>query len=196
MQLNAKLDVDMVALQAEDEVTCLLTLTAPVPEALVDRPGETLIVVVDRSGSMAGERLQSVRTALHTLADRLKPHDTFGVVVFDHEAVVQVPARPMADHHLPTVHSLIEAIQAGGTTDLSAGYLLGLSEARRHPSPTGAALILLSDGQANQGITDPAQLGDLAAQARADQVTTTTIGIGDGYDETLLAELATRGSGR
>ena len=41
MQLNAKLDVDMVALQAEDEVTCLLTLTAPVPEEIADRPGET-----------------------------------------------------------------------------------------------------------------------------------------------------------
>ena len=94
MQLNAKLDVDMVALQAEDEVTCLLTLTAPVPEEMADRPGETLTMVVDGSGSMAGERLQSVRTALHALADRLKPHDTFGVVVFDHEAVVQVPAWP------------------------------------------------------------------------------------------------------
>ena len=73
MEINAKLDVDVVALQAEDEVTCLLTLTAPTPPQTADRPGETLIVVVDRSGSMQGEPLQSVRTALHSLADRLKP---------------------------------------------------------------------------------------------------------------------------
>ena len=195
MEINAKLDVDVVALQADDEVTCLLTLTAPTPPQTADHPGETLIVVVDRSGSMQGEPLQSVRTALHSLADRLKPQDTFGVVTFDSEALVQVPARSMADHHLPTVHSLIEAIHAGGTTDLSAGYLLGLSEARRHLSDTGASVILLSDGHANQGITDPVQLGGVASQARGETITTTTIGIGTGYDESLLAELATHGSG-
>lgn len=63
MEINAQFDVDVVALQAEDEVTCLLTLTAPTPPQAADRPGETLIVVVDRSGSMQGEPLQSVRTA-------------------------------------------------------------------------------------------------------------------------------------
>lgn len=195
MELNAKLDVDVVALQSEDEVTCLLTLNAPSPETTTDRPGETLILVVDRSGSMGGPRLESVRTSLHTLVDRLKPQDTFGVVTFDSQAMVQVPARTMAGHDVITVHHLIDAITPGGSTDLSGGYLLGLSEARRHLSATGASVILLSDGHANAGITDPIQLGGLAEQARTDLLTTTTIGIGDGYDETLLSELATRGSG-
>jgi hypothetical protein len=54
MQFNAQLDVDVVALEAEDEVTCLVSLTAPVPEEIADRPGEILIAVVDRSGSMSG----------------------------------------------------------------------------------------------------------------------------------------------
>ena len=70
MEINAKLDVDVVALQAEDEVTCLLTLTAPTPPQTADRPGESLIVVVDRSGSMHGEPLQSVRTALGPSTNR------------------------------------------------------------------------------------------------------------------------------
>ena len=61
MEINAKLDVDVVALQVQDEVTCLLTLTAPTPPQ-----------TADRSGSMRGEPLQSVRTALHSLADRLR----------------------------------------------------------------------------------------------------------------------------
>ncbi len=54
MEFTAQLDVDVVALEAEDEVTCLVSLTAPVPEEIADRPGETLIAVVDRSGSMSG----------------------------------------------------------------------------------------------------------------------------------------------
>ena len=195
MQFTAQLDVDVVALEAEDEVTCLVSLTAPVPEEIAERPGETLIAVVDRSGSMDGGPIEAVRTALHQLVDRLKPQDRFGVVVFDSEALVQVPTHPMADHDTATVHALIEGITPRGTTDLSGGYLLGLSEARRHISQTGASVILLSDGHANVGITDPAQLGSVAAQARAEGITTTTIGIGQGYDEVLLAEVATQGSG-
>jgi Ca-activated chloride channel family protein len=195
MEFTAQLDVDVVALEAEDEVTCLVSLTAPVPEEIAERPGETLIAVVDRSGSMQGGPIEAVRTALHQLVDRLKPQDRFGVVIFDSEALVQVPTRAMSDHDSATVHALIEGITSRGQTDLSGGYLLGLSEARRHATETGASVILLSDGHANEGITDPAQLGSVAAQARAEGITTTTIGIGTGYDETLLAELATQGSG-
>ena len=195
MDFTAQLDVDVVALEAEDEVTCLVSLTAPVPDGLADRPGETLIAVVDRSGSMSGGPIAAVRTALHQLVDRLKPQDRFGVVVFDSEALVQVPTHAMADHDTTSVHALIEGITPRGQTDLSGGYLLGLSEARRHATETGASVILLSDGHANEGITDPAQLGSVAAKARADGITTTTIGMGQGYDETLLAEVATQGSG-
>ena len=96
--------------------------------------------------------------------DRVKPQDTFGVVMFDDSAAVAVPARPIRDHHLPTVHQLIEGIHSGGITDLTGGYLLGLSEARRNLGATGATLLLLSDGHANAGITDPAQVGRLAAR--------------------------------
>ena len=195
MKLNAKLDVDVLALQSEDQVTCLLTFDAPVPPDLADRPGETLIVVVDRSGSMQGEPLEAVRSSLHGLLERVKPQDTFGVVVFNNSAAVAVPARPVADHHVPTVHSLIDGITSGGTTDLAGGYLLGLTEARRNLGATGATVLLLSDGHANEGITEPVTVGQLSAKARTERITTGTIGLGTGYDETLLAELATQGNG-
>jgi Ca-activated chloride channel family protein len=195
MKLEAKVDVDVLALQQEDEVTCLVTLQAPTAVGAGDRPGESLVVVVDRSGSMSGRPLTAVRAALHGLVDRIRPQDTFGVVIFDSEAQVAVPARPMSDHHVPTVHGLIEGIHAGGSTNLTGGYLLGLSEARRHLGATGATVLLLSDGQANAGIVDPVKVGALAAQASDERITTGTIGIGAGYDETLLAELATQGRG-
>jgi Ca-activated chloride channel family protein len=195
MKINAQLDVDVVALQQDDEVTCLLTLEAPVPTDSDSRPGESLIVVVDRSGSMSGERLASVRQSLHALVDRVRPQDTFGVVTFDDTAAVAVPARAMCDHHTPTVHALVDGIVSGGMTDLTGGYLLGLAEARRHLGATGATVLLLSDGQANSGITDPLQVGALSAQARTERITTGTIGIGEEYDESLLAELSRQGNG-
>mgnify|MGYP003609696484 CR=1 FL=1 len=195
MKLNAQLDIDLLALQRDDEVTCLLTFEAPIPEAVTDRPGETLVAVVDRSGSMHGAPLDAVRQSLHAIVDRIRPQDSFGVVVFDSSAVIAVPTMVMADHDAVTVHALIRGIEPGGTTDLSGGYLLGLSEARRCLASTGATLLLLSDGHANAGVVDPARLGKLAAKARQDRISTTTIGIGGGYDELLLQELATQGSG-
>ena len=80
-------------------------------------------------------------------------------------------------------------------TDLSGGYLRGLQEARRGAGPAGATIVLLSDGHANAGITDPAALREVAANAGAQSITTSTIGIGHGYDQDLLAEIATGGNG-
>jgi len=195
MNLHAQLDVDVLALQQDDTVTCLLTFDAPVLDDTRSRPGETVVVVVDRSGSMSGAPLDAVRSSLHALVDRMRPQDSFGVVTFDSTAEVAVPCRSIGDHHVPTVHDLIEGIDTGGTTDLSGGYLLGLAEARRHLGATGASVLLLSDGHANAGVTDPAALGSLARAAHDDGVVTTTIGIGSGYDETLLEAVAVAGSG-
>ncbi len=195
MKFTAQLDVDVVALESDDEITCLLTLEAPPAPQVADAPGENLIVVVDRSGSMTGAPLESVQSALHSLANRMKQQDTLGVVAFDSRAHIVVPARPMSEHHLPTVHQLIDQIHPGGSTDLSAGYLLGLREARRVVNHTGCSVMLLSDGHANQGMRDLATLGQLAITASSDQITSTTIGIGSGYDETLLEAIASGGGG-
>ena len=67
MQFTAQLDVDVVALEAEDEVTCLVSLTAPVPESIADRPGETLIAVVDRSGVARGAAIHEGNRGLRHL---------------------------------------------------------------------------------------------------------------------------------
>ncbi|MFM2437234.1 MAG: hypothetical protein RLZ55_33 [Actinomycetota bacterium] len=196
MHLNAHLDFDVLALETDDTVTVMLELEAPqVSDGGAERPAHTTIVVLDRSGSMGGERLQAAKRALVDLVARLDDRDQFGLVTFDHQAQVVAPAGPVGASGRDALRQLIAAITAGGSTDLCAGYLRGLQEAKRVAGPTGATLLLLSDGHANVGESDPHRLRALA-QSHADKlITTSTIGIGVGYDEAILAELATGGLG-
>ena len=193
MHLDATLDLDVVAVEAQDRISVLLELAAPAASADRTRPPGTLQVVLDRSGSMAGGALESAKDALIDLVGRLEPTDHFGLVLFDDEVHVAVPAAPLADKDV--VRSLIRSIPSGGTTNLSGGYLRGLQEARRVAGAGGATLVLLSDGHANVGIVDSSKLGAVAADARRHRVTTSTIGLGLGYDESLLAALSRGGAG-
>jgi Ca-activated chloride channel family protein len=196
MHITAHLDVDMVAVETEDEISVLLELAAPTAATNADdtRPPATLQVVLDRSGSMAeDDRLGGATRALLALVDRLDPTDNFGLVAFDDEATVVVPAGPLADKD--AVRRAIAEIHVGGMTDLSSGYLRGLQEARRVCGDAGATVLLISDGHANQGVTDHDQLNGIARQAHTNNVTTATLGYGLGYDEELLAAIADGGAG-
>jgi Ca-activated chloride channel family protein len=193
MHIATHLDIDVVAVEGPEQVSLLLDLAAPVLDPAADRPASTLVVVLDRSGSMGGERLTGAKQSLLALVDRLDPTDSFGLVTFDNEVQLVVPTVPLVDK--AAVKASIARVEAGGSTDLAAGYLRGLQEARRSAGPGGATLVLISDGHANAGITDPHQLSAVAAKARTAGVTTTTLGFGLGYDETLLGSLARGGAG-
>jgi len=193
MKISTGMDLDVVALEQRDEFTLLVELTAPDTPSEAERIPATLQVVLDRSGSMGGGRLGGARTALLSLVDRLEPTDNLGVVAFDDEATLVVPAGPLSDK--AAVKAAIAAVHPGGRTDLSAGYLRGLQEARRVAGPAGATVLLISDGHANAGIVDSDRLGAVATGAHRHGVTTSTLGFGLGYDERLLAALARGGQG-
>ena len=196
MHINAHLDIDLVAIETTDSVTLMLELEAPAADDLsMDRPEHTAVVVLDRSGSMDGSPLESAKRALISLVDRLDDRDRFGLVTFDHEAQVVIPAGRIADLGRDRLRDDVDAVVSGGSTDLSSGYLRGLQEANRVTTETGATVLVLSDGYANAGVIDPVQLRGIAKRAAEQRVTTSTIGIGLGYDEAILTELATGGNG-
>src|SRR3954451_19566045 len=97
MHLNATLDLDVVAIEAEDQVSVLLELAAPAAKRSQTRAPSTLQVVLDRSGSMAAAPPESAKAALIARVGRLEPPDHFGLVVFDDEVPVAVPAGPLTD---------------------------------------------------------------------------------------------------
>ncbi len=193
MHLAAHLDLDLLAHETDDQLSVLVELTAPELPTEADRARSTLVVVLDRSGSMAGPRLEQAKAALSTLVDRLDPRDSFGLVTFDQHPAVVVPAGALTDKS--AVKRAIAQVHPGGSTDLSGGYLRGLQEARRVATGGGATVLLISDGHANAGLTDPAQVGGLARRAQQDAITTSTLGMGLGYDERLLSAIASGGAG-
>lgn len=196
MHISAHLDVDVLAVETEDQVSVLVELTAPPAPVDSDagpRPQRTLEIVLDRSGSMSGARLDGAKAAIARLIDRLDPTDNFGLVSFDHEVELVVPAGPLADK--AAVKQAVAAVFARGNTNLSAGYLRGLQEARRVAGMAGATVLLISDGHANDGVTDPGALEGVAAEARRQGVITSSLGYGLGYDERIMSALARGGAG-
>lgn len=195
MKVSAVLDVDVVAVETTDVVTVMLELAAPEAPDGVGRPPSCVVAVLDRSGSMGGERIEAAKTALRSIVDRMHSDDRLGVVVFDHSATLVLPAEDLAGSRRDRARTAVARISVGGSTDVGAGLMRGLQEARRAATETGATVILLSDGQANAGITSPDQLRDIVAGARQAQITTSTIGVGLGFDEELMTAIAQGGAG-
>jgi Ca-activated chloride channel family protein len=148
-----------------------------------------LAVVLDKSGSMTGAKLEKTKQAAMQLVDRLAPNDIFSLVIFSDEAQVLVPAQKVEDKE--ALKEKIESIEAGGSTALYAGVKLGADQLGEYLSPKRInRVILLSDGLANVGPSSPHDLRRLGSQLAEREISVTTIGVGDDYNEDLMAGLA------
>src|SRR4029453_9393548 len=149
-------DYELAVAQQGFIVRALLKLEgkAPTPDHRVPL---NLSIVLDRSGSMAGDKLAAARDAAAMLVQRLHPDDTVSVVAYDDEVMtVAEPATGASQASLP---AQVRAIQAGGSTNLSGGWLRGrelVACAKREGGVN--RVMLLTDGLANVGITAPNQL--------------------------------------
>jgi Ca-activated chloride channel family protein len=92
---------------------------------------------------------------------RLGADDYLSVVSFDDKARVELELTQIKSANLADLPTKIAAIHTGGSTNIEAGYRFGLAEAAKAPAGVESTLVLLSDGEANAGVVDPAQLGQL-----------------------------------
>lgn len=158
------------------------------------RPPVNVAIVLDRSGSMSGEKLERAKDAAKEAIDRLSGQDIFSLVVYDSVVDVLVPATKVGDKH--SLHQRVDQIRSGQSTALFAGVSKGAAELRKFLELERVnRVILLSDGIANKGPSRPAELGDLGASLIKEGISVSTIGLGLDYNEDLMAKLADRSDG-
>ena len=191
MQGNVRLQHNLISVDHDQRLHVMLELAAPAA-AGEGRPPMALVLVVDRSGSMHGEKLQAAATCAAWLAERLPSDDRLALVSFDDQVAVHVPMEPAGSG---AVARAVRMLRPGGTTNLSGGWLRALQLLEPLDDVAARRILLLTDGLANVGVTDLGAFVGLAAGAAAKGVTTTTIGFGDGFDEDLLTAMADAGRG-
>lgn len=174
------------------EVVVKIDLSALAEKTKKTRTPLNLAVVMDKSGSMTGAKLEKTKQAAMQLVDRLAADDVFSLVTFSDRAQVVVPAQKAADKD--RLKAKIQRIQADGSTALFDGVKLGADQITEYLSGKRInRVILLSDGLANVGPSSPRELRRLGSDLAEKGITTTTIGVGDDYNEDLMAGLAEAG---
>jgi Ca-activated chloride channel family protein len=185
-----------VAADGASTLDLLLTIaTSELPAAQAQpRPPLNLALVIDRSGSMAGRKLSYARKAARFLVGELTARDQLAIVTFDDEVSVLVPSTPVGDPQL--FLAAINTIHSGSSTALFDGWRTGAIQVAEHLDPTQLnRVLLLSDGQANAGLTDQAKIAEKVAGLTHRGISTSAFGLGDGFDEDLMGAIASAGDG-
>jgi len=168
------------------------------PAALESRPRPllNLAVVVDRSGSMHGDKIERARDAARQAVRKLRDGDRLSVIAYDDRIDLLLPSVAVEAAARRAAEDAISRLEARGTTNLCEGWLRGCEQAGHHlEADRLARALLLSDGLANQGITSAQEIASHAAALRERGVSTSTFGIGEDFDEVLLARMAEAGGG-
>ncbi len=171
-------------------------IVAPPASSAPVRPKVNVAFVLDRSGSMGGAKISLAKKAVIEGIERLAADDRFAVVVYDDQIDLVAASRPAGHDARQSAVRALDAIDARGTTNLGDGWLRGAEQVATELDPAAVnRVLLLTDGLANQGMTDPAELIRHAAELRARGVSTSTFGVGDDFDERLLGGMADSGGG-
>ena len=158
-------------------------------------PPAHLSIVIDRSGSMKGARINNAMAAATSAVDRLSDGDLVSVVTFDTGVQTVVAPTAVDASTRPTIHRAIQGIKLGGDTCISCGVEVGMQLLAQTPGKV-SRMILLSDGDANFGIRDVPGFRSLAQRAQGRGVSITTIGVDVDFSDKIMTALALDSNGR
>jgi Ca-activated chloride channel homolog len=200
-------------LRGATETHVAVEITAPDTRRTTTREPVALALVLDRSGSMVGQPLRDAKAAALRALDALEPGDVFSLVTYSSRASLAIEATHASDEHKARARALIEEIRASGGTNLSAGLELGAGSLACSGASSGWAappdgdwcadgaaghvrrVVLVSDGEPNEGIHDRGGLAALASRTAERGVSISTIGVGLDFNERIMTDIAVAGRG-
>ena len=195
--VHLRVDLDRTILPAGKKGKAVIKVCLEPEEIIRDaanRPSVNVALVLDKSGSMSGEKIAQAKEAAVQAIRRLGTKDLVSIVAYSNQADSIAPAQKAGN--VSKLENIIRNLRAGGGTALYAGVNQGAAELRKNLSKEYFnRIILLSDGLANQG---PSSTVDLVRLGRAfvkEDISVSTIGLGGGYNEDLMAGLAKEGQG-
>lgn len=196
MILSARSDRHFIRTGYRSNRFVLVELTAPAARRTLVRAPVNISIVLDRSGSMAGQKLGLAKQAVDEALRALDERDRFSLVVYDDQIDVVLESTHATAEARETARHQLARIEARGSTNLAEGWLRGCEQIARHQQAEGVnRCLLITDGLANVGISDPAELEKHAAELRARGIVTSTFGIGEDFNEFLLKGMSLQGGG-
>lgn len=186
-------------LETATDLHVLLRIVPPAADpatAAKPRPRLNLSLAVDSSSSMRGRPVAEAKECAKRVVRALAEGDRISVTQYD-TTVTTVVRSVVVGADRSAILAAIDGIHVRGMTNLHGGWLAAAEQAAVGLAPDVLTrVLLLSDGQANQGVTDPAEIAKQAAALAAKGIATTTIGLGENFNEDLMSALAQSGQGQ
>ncbi len=147
-----------------------------------------LVVVLDRSGSMNGQKIRDAKKAVMHLLGQLSPQDRIAIITYSNGVEILSPLVQVNDASREDLWARVNRINSGGGTNLGGGLKNGITVLRRvTTTDRQRKVILISDGLANHGITNPVELAAMAANGSEDNLAVSTVGVGYDFNEVLMS---------
>lgn len=180
---------------SQKEVFIYATLKGATAPPTQKRIPLNIALVIDRSGSMSGEKLAYVKKATKFVIDNLSPEDYLSIIQYDSE--IDVVSASSLVTNKQELHKKVDKIEARGMTNLSGGMLSGYQQvAQTQKENYVNRVLLLTDGLANQGVTEPKKLQQIVQKKfREENIGLSTFGVGSDFNEALLTNLSEYGGG-
>ena len=198
VRLSAHLVQDKIYAGGDGTVSLALTLSADEASADDGFPAQhvDMVIVLDQSGSMQGQKIEFARQAISTLLSGLSGQDRFAVIGYADGVWKYSNLEFVSESKRSEFHSIVANLYPGGNTNLGAGLQEGINTLLSAPKQGNVEkVILISDGLANRGIVEPDALGKIASIALQKEFAVSSVGVGHDFNEQLMTAIADRGAG-